>query len=403
MEKTKLKRWYLLTVGFVAMMFAGIIYAWSIMKTPFEAYWEATQLGLNYTITVIMFCAGGFFSGIISKKCSATIRLIVSAVMLFSGFLILSRIDGASIIPLYFAHGVLAGFGMGVAYYTIFGTINVWYPDRQGLSIGILITGFGTSAITLGWIADTMGRSEAIGWGKTYLIFAISTGVVMLIAALLLKLPPKGTVLPAPKKQDKAAGVGEVRDHSASEMLRRPLFYVIFISTCLIIFSGNATFSFAKDIFTDIGGTEEFAVFMVGLLAIFNGLGRLVSGWLFDKIGLMKTKIVYGLSSLLAPLTVVAAMSSDSLSLGVAGVCLCVFAYGFTPTANSVFAARYYGSKHYQLNLSIVNMIMIPASFTSTLAGWIKDMTGSFLTAFIIIAAFTAVGSVMVMLLRSRK
>jgi len=385
------------------MMFVGIIYSWSIMKAPFEAYWDATQLGLNYTITVIMFCVGGFVSGLISKKCSTTVRHITSAVMLFSGFFILSRIGNGSVIPLYLGHGILAGFGIGMTYYTVFGTINAWFPDKQGLSIGILLCGFGTSALTIGRIANIMGRSEMIGWGNTYLILAISVGVIMLIAAKLLKPPPEGTVLPAPKNHDMADGAEKVRNYSAREMLRRPLFYVIFMSTCLIIFSGNASFSFAKDIITDVGGSTEFAVTMVGVLAIFNGLGRLVSGWLFDKIGLEKTKVVYGVSSFLAPLTVVAAMASHSLFLGVVGVGLCVFAYGFTPTANSVFAVRYFGSKNFQLNLSIINMIMIPASFTSTMAGWIKDMTGGFMPAFIIMAAFTAVGSVMVVCLKSRK
>ena len=403
MEKAKLVLWYRLVVGFIAMMFAGILYAWSIMKAPFEIYWDATQLGLNYTLTIILLCLGGVFSGLFSKKISSSWRLIASALAMSAGFFIVSGLDGSSVIKLYLAYGVLAGLGIGVTFNTVIATTNEWFPDKQGFSSGVLLTGFGMSSLIVGRAVDMMGRSEAIGWQKTYIILAIASGIVILVSAMLIKPPPKGTEFPPRKTLKNAMDSREVSDHRTRDMLKRPLFYVVFITTALIIVSGSATFSFATDIITDVGGSTGFAVTAVGVLAIFNSTARFVSGWLYDRIGLMKTKVVYGAFNFLGPLCVVFALLLSSVFLGVAGLGMCAFAYGFTPTTNSVFAARFFGTKYFPVNYAVINMILIPASFTATFVGWIKDMTGEFLSAFIVIAVLATVGSIMVVFIKPHK
>ena len=402
MEADKLIRWHRLVFGCTALIFAGIIYSWSIIKAPFESYWDSTQLGLNYTLTISFFCIGSLASGFIAKKCSSTIRLLASAILAFTGFFVVSRLDGGSILPLYIAYGVLAGLGIGVAFITVIATTNAWFPDRQGLSSGILLTAFGLSAFIFGRVADVMGRSEAIGWQNTFMIIAISLGAVLLVAALLIKPPPAGTVFPAPKGPGKKSP-STTEETTAGAILRRPLFYLTFISTAIIVSSGIVAFSFARNIVLDLGSSASFAVTSAGILAAANGLGRLVSGWLFDNIGLRKTQVVYGATGFLAPLTVVIALMTGSLFLGVVGVSLCGFTYGSTSTTTSVLAANYFGPKYYSLNLAMMNMILLPASFTSTLAGRIKDMTGEFLAAFVILASLTAFGSVLMFFLKSRK
>ena len=64
MEKTENKlsaRWGYLIVGVVAMLFAGVLYAWSILKAPLarEFGWGASDLALNFTLAMSFFCIGG--------------------------------------------------------------------------------------------------------------------------------------------------------------------------------------------------------------------------------------------------------------------------------------------------------------------------------------------------------
>ncbi|MBQ3141708.1 MAG: hypothetical protein IJC25_07080, partial [Clostridia bacterium] len=63
-QKYLSKRWLILAAGVITMLFAGIIYAWSILKVPFaeEVGFEASVLALNFTFTMCFFCIGGFLA-----------------------------------------------------------------------------------------------------------------------------------------------------------------------------------------------------------------------------------------------------------------------------------------------------------------------------------------------------
>ena len=58
------RRWVILAAGAAAMLFAGIIYAWSILKVPFatELGFDSAALALNFTLTMSFFCVGGLIS-----------------------------------------------------------------------------------------------------------------------------------------------------------------------------------------------------------------------------------------------------------------------------------------------------------------------------------------------------
>jgi len=402
MDNTKLVRWPKLVTGFIALLFAGIIYAWSITKTPFMLLGDggldnSAQLGLNYTFSIIFFCIGGFCSGLISKQTTPRLRLVLCALLIFSSFFtsslqIVTLPFTRNYFLLYMAYSMLGGLGIGMAYVTLISTVNMWYPDKRGFASGIMMMGFGVSLLIIGSIVDVMGKSEAIGWRSTYVIISIALGVVFLIAAIVVKPPPRGTVFPESKPVGEDDPDSVVRDFTALDMIKRPSFYLIFIYIMILAMSGSAAISFAKDIILDVGAAESIAVVAVGGLGLFNGLGRLASGWLFDKLGIKQTQLISSAAAILAPLTVVMAITANSLILGIAGLCLCGFSYGFAPTTCSVFAAKFYGLRNFSLNFSIISLILLPAAFAATIAGSIKTATGGFMPAFIVLTALTAIG-----------
>ena len=56
------KRNLYLIVGVLAMLFSGVLYAWSILKAPFKDVfgWSDSSLALNFTMTMCFFCLGAF-------------------------------------------------------------------------------------------------------------------------------------------------------------------------------------------------------------------------------------------------------------------------------------------------------------------------------------------------------
>ena len=402
MEKTISKRRIKLIFAVLVMLMAGILYAWSITKTPFEIYIDGAitntaQLGLNYTLTVIFFCLGGFASGLLTKHTSTSLRFSMSALMLFTSFFssslqIVTLPYTENYFMLYMSYGVLGGLGIGIAFNTVVSTINAWYPDKRGLASGIMLMGFGVSMLIIGRAADLMSRAESIGWRNTYVIIAIAIGVIFLIAAALIKPPPQGTVFPASKTSAENNQDREIRDYTALEMIKRPSFYFIFIYITILASSGNAAISFAKEIMIDVGAAESFAVVAVGALGISNGAGRFISGWLFDSLGIKQTQFISSAIAIFAPLTVVMAIIANSLVICLLGLCLCGLSLGFAPTTGSVFASVFYGPKNFALNFGILGLVLIPAPFAATLAGGIKASTGGFMLAFLILTALTIIG-----------
>ena len=103
MEKTmntnivKLKkiRWLYLAVGVVLLLFLGLIYAWSVFRAPLaeEFGWSAPQLSVTFSISMMMFCIGGFVSGLITAKKGYRLTMILCAVFLAAGFILASRIN----------------------------------------------------------------------------------------------------------------------------------------------------------------------------------------------------------------------------------------------------------------------------------------------------------------------
>lgn len=389
-------RWLQLAVGVIGLLFAGIIYAWSILAAPLAAEfgWSNSQLGLNFTITLSVFCISGFVSGLISKKTTPRARLLLSAALIFLGFFISSRLQGA-IGVLYLAYGVLAGTAIGFAYNTIIGVVTAWFPDKRGLASGLLLMGFGLNSILIGRVAANMMNNPAIGWRNTFFVIAVVTAAVLAAAAFIIKSPPKDLILPEPKRRETKETGEPARDYTAGEMVRRWSFWKLFIFFFLLASVGSASISFAKNIILDIDGSDNFATTMVGVISMANGFGRIVSGWLFDIIGRRKTQFVTSGVAILAPLVVILALSARSLALGAVGLILCGIAYGFAPTGSTAFIGAFFGQKNFSMNLGILNLQLIATSFASTWAGAIKDATGSFTMTFVILTGFSVVGLVL--------
>ncbi|MDD6160688.1 MAG: MFS transporter, partial [Oscillospiraceae bacterium] len=107
-------RWLYLIIGVVAMLFAGIIYAWSILKAPFSAEfgWTNNNLANNFTLTMCFFCIGGLVGAQLSKRIGHRVAIIIAAVLGALGFILTASMSGASVAMLFVSYGLMAGLGI---------------------------------------------------------------------------------------------------------------------------------------------------------------------------------------------------------------------------------------------------------------------------------------------------
>lgn len=390
-------RWFYMVVGVVAMLFAGVLYAWSILKSPLatEFGWGVGDLALNFTLAMTFFCIGGLIGAKISQQAGHRMALIVSGTLTALGFVLTSFLSGSSVLMLYITYGVFAGLGIGIAYNVLVSTVSAWFPDKKGLCSGCMMMGFGASALILGNLADMLFKSS-LGWRSTYIILGIAICAVLFLAAFLLQKPSPQTVLPLPKNAKTAKSENfENKDYTAFEMLRRPSFWMAFICISFLAAVGSSVISFAKDLALSVNATEALAVTLVGILSVCNGLGRILTGAIFDQIGRRKTMLCANLLTICAATVTLVAVSVGSLPLCIAGLCLTGLSYGSCPTITAAFTSSFFGMKYFSTNMALMTFTVMGGSLIATMSNKVLEATGGYTSTFFMLLALTLVALVL--------
>ena len=397
-KKTNLSvRWLYLGISVLAMLFAGILYAWSILKSPFAAEfsWSTSDLALNFTLAMCFFCIGGLLGARIVKQFSHTVALITAGILTALGFSLTAALSGSSVILLFVTYGVLSGLGIGIAYNVIISTTSAWFPDQKGLCSGCLMMGFGASALLLGNLANLLFKST-LGWRITYIILGTAICVVLVLTGLLLQKPDSQMILPQPKAAKTAASENfERKDYTSLQMFGRISFWMAFLCISLQAAVGSSVISFAKDLALAVNAPEMLAVTLVGVLSVCNGLGRILTGAVFDTIGRRKTMLGANLLTILAASVTLLAVSIGSLPLCIAGLCLTGISYGSCPTITAAFTSSFFGMKYFSTNMAIMTFTVMGGSLIATVSNKVLEVTGGYNATFLMLLALTVAALVL--------
>ncbi|MBO4931890.1 MAG: MFS transporter [Clostridia bacterium] len=385
-----------LVVGVAAMLFSGVLYAWSILKMPFKELfaWSDSALAFNFTLTMCFFCLGAFFGSLICKRTSPRFALILAGILVGIGFCLTGLLTADGLFLLYITYAVLAASGIGISYNVIVSTVTAWFPDKKGFCSGCLMMGFGFSTLLLGNMIDALFESS-VGWSGTYLLLGILLAVVLVIAGLILRRPAADTVFPAAKAGKTVRTENfEVRDFTTTEMLRSFTYWRAFVCLAFITAVGNSVISFARDLMLSVDAAPALATTLVGVLSVCNGLGRILTGALYDSLGRRKTMLAANGITIIAAGITLLAVGLHSLPLCILGLCLTGLSYGSCPTVTSAFTSSFYGTKYFPVNYSITNFNLIAASFIAAGSNSLLISTGSYTAPFImlLILAVCALG-----------
>ena len=375
-------RWFILFVGVLVMLAAGIVYAWSVMASPILkefSSWTGAQISLAFTIMMIAFCGGNLISGFLQKKSTPRVFIIIAGLLFLIGFFIASRIN--SLIGLYLSFSVLCGIGSGLAYNTTMAVIGRWFPDRMGLINGIILMGFGFSAFIVGILYQAYTPPAIGGWRSSFVFMGITIFVVFVICSFFL-VRPGSDYKPPQSVKSKVKRVNPIAiEASPGIILKRPQFWLLYV-WCILINAGSlALVSQAKFIgnqFETTVITAATITSVVGLISIFNSVGRVILGQLFDATGRAVTMLVTTFLLILSGSALLFALSTNNFALLTVGFIIGGLAYGGVTPTIAAFIASYFGMSHYAANMSLVATVLIPSSFGSTIAGSLYDASKSY-------------------------
>lgn len=396
MEKTT-KRYRYIISGTCVLMFSGIVYAWSVLSMPIaEEFpdWSKTQLSFTFTLTMIMFCIGCMTGGMLANRIQAKVYLVVAGILFFTGFLISSQIQSMGM--LYLGFGILSGIASGLSYNAVMGTVLQWFPDKSGMISGILLMGFGIGSFIIGKVYQVFTLTETGGWRNSFKILAIVLGVVMLVSSFFIRKPESGEVNFIEETEIKETRGFRGLELKSSEMIKRPAFWkyycwAVFFSMAGLVLVSQAG-GIAKEAIPDINGGVLATI--VGLISVFNGIGRVCFGILFDKKGYRVTLFTDIILFFIVEGILILAINSQNFTLLSAGFMAGGFAYGAVTPMNSAVIRQFYGAKHYAMNFSVINTNLIFASFASTIAGSLYDRNGTFISSIIMMCVVSVFGLV---------
>ncbi len=387
-------RWIQLLLGLVAMMaISSPQYVWTLFTGPINQKLGTTLAELQVTFSLLIVLQTFFspFQAYLVDRFGPRLLISVGAIMA-GGSWVLSSMVG-TLGALYVTYGVIGGFGTGIIYVGIIGLMVRWFPDRRGLATGLAAAGYGFGAIFTSFPIDSM--IKASGYQHTLLVWGLIQGAIGVAAALGLRTPPEGSVPAGFNPETVKIELQTRRSYTPTEMLRNPIFYLLFVMMAMMSTSGLMVVSNVGPFANEYKVAQVLVLGMAALpLSLTlsratNGLTRPFFGWVSDHIGREQTMALA--FALEAVAIVVLFLFLDNPAMFVVLTGLVFFGWGeifslfpstLTDTFGPKFAATNYGFLY--IAQGVGSILGGPA------AAFLKQSTGSWTTVFVLVACLDA-------------
>jgi OFA family oxalate/formate antiporter-like MFS transporter len=290
-------RWTQLAIGVGAMvMIANYQYGWTFFVPDIQKKfgWDRASIQWAFTLFVLFETWLVPIEGWFVDRYGPRLVVLIGGILCGAGWAINSF--ATSLGGFYFGM-IIAGVGAGAVYGTCVGNALKWFPDKRGLAAGITAAGFGAgSALT---VAPIQAMIKSDGFQSTFLHFGLGQGIVVIILAFFLVAPKAGQV---PEALQNATIMQSRRNYGPSEVIRQPIFWLMYLMFVLVGAGGLLVTANLKPIAADwkiaalpvtlMGVTMTTVTFAATIDRVLNGLTRPFFGWVSDKIGRENTMFI---------------------------------------------------------------------------------------------------------------
>ncbi len=395
--------WRIVTVTFVTNFIAvGLVfYSYGVFFKALAAEFGGSRFGVATGLAIMNIAIGvcAPFLGQALDRSSVRNIICLGAVLIAAGFFLASQID--ALWQFYAVMGTFLALGvMAVGPLTGATLVANWFTDRRGIALGIAGMGISASGFAMAPLATLL--IGAIGWRETFLVYGVVPLVVVIPLAWLvvvnrperIGLRPDGAKDPtdavaSPGGQSAPASVPDERDlASASESdwstrsaLAQRNLWVIAIAIALNSCTNGAILTHIIPHATDIGFEPLAAAWVLSCIAGFGVVGKLLFGWIADRID---KRLTFWCATGLQGLGIVLIMNAEQYHLLLlAGTVYGLGMGGMPPLMGALIGAAF-GRYRFGRMIGLMNPVMLPIRVLGIpYAGWIFDRTGSYQIAFL--------------------
>jgi MFS family permease len=387
--------WVVVGVSFLTQfLIAGtIFYSLAIVLTDLADEFSGGQ---RAPILAIQLAAGistaamGPFIGRLAGSGRIRGLMVVGAASTGLGLIALAY--ATTLWQLWLIFGTLLAFGGNTLSGITASTLVVnWFEERRATALGVSQLGSSMGGMVLVPIFASIVASS--GWRGAYeLMGYVLLGAIVLIAWLVVDRPEDRGELPDGKPatpgQASLSGDAEKEDSKfrTLDALKERNLWLIVLATGFSFMATTAILNNIVAYGTDAGFSAASAAWLVSIAAGGAAAGKLVFGWLSDRIG-PSSAFAISLSAEAVGLAALTAVEGYGVVVGL--VFFTGVAFGGTLPLSSAILAACFGREKFGPMMGLMFPLAIPLQLSGPIyAGWIYDSTGSYDLAF---WSFTAV------------
>ena len=364
--------WIRLCASLAIMTISGVgMYAAAVALPAIQAEFGVgrSDASLPYTFTMIGFGLGGILMGKLADRFGVMVPVLIGAVCLGLGFLGAAHAGSIWEFSLYL--GLMIGMmGTAAGFAPLVADTSLWFTRRRGIAVAICASGNYLAGAT--WPPVLQHYFDTVGWRETFTGVGLFITVTMLPLAFVLRRRPPVLGLSVQGKQE---GQKQI------DIPKNTLFALLCVAgvACCVAMSMPQVHIVAYC--GDLGYPAARGAEMLSVMLGFGIVSRLLSGWICDHIGGLRTLL---LGSGLQGVALLLFLPFDGLtSLYVVSAMFGLFQGGIVP-AYAIIVREYFPASEAGAKVGLVIMCtLLGMALGGWMSGVVFDLTGSYRAAFL--------------------
>nr|CAH8871726.1 unnamed protein product [Trichobilharzia regenti] len=250
-------------------------------------------------LSALGFCMQGLAmpaGGLVAKKLGFRLVVATSCIFLsgsvFSTYFTIQK----TFVGVIITYSVLMGIGMGFAYSVVLAVATTWFPERRGLIVGLIVSGFGLGALVFAPIQTALINPSNIKVNNVTRHFTDRElldhlpRALLILGGILSGIQIIGFILLRPRPSSKQSSVNQKAqisnevNVSPKQLFRCIDFYLLW----LVMFFNIIPITTITSTYKQFGQTyisdDRFLSAIVTVSSLFNCGGRILWGSVADRL-----------------------------------------------------------------------------------------------------------------------